>query len=77
MQKKLKLYCYPKPVGTGYGFMKKVDAKTCEIPQTTVTLIVDSVSPETSTDYILKLLKDIPSVVTQWTPYTMIIREEK
>ena len=77
MQKKLKLYLYPKPIGSGYGFMKKVDVKTCEVPTTTAILVIDSVSPETSTDFLLKWLKDAPKTVAQWTPYNLIVREEK
>ena len=75
--RKLKLYLIPKPIGSPYGILQCVKQGTCEIPRTSATLIVDSVNPDTSTEELLKWLKQAPGFVGKWSPYLLTIIEEK
>jgi hypothetical protein len=71
----LKLVLIPKPIGSRYFIMntKVVQADSCEIPATIATLIIDSVTPEKSTEALLEWLKQAPKFVNEYTPYNLRI----
>ena len=77
MQRKFKLYLFPKPIGSSYGLLKFVHQDTCKLPKTTATLIVESVNPEASTEQLLKWLKEAPGLVGKMSEYNLAIVEEK